>query len=124
MSHFIYDGEPYCDCCLPVRENDPKVYYDDGETDCPANCSDCGRPLDYTLTQTGVKYVLEAMRESLNESREERNKVIEYGPLYYIGSRQCDVIRDWAIDLSQYSLNNADTDFVKHYLSQTEETND
>ena len=51
--HFHFDGEEYCEDCLP-GPGEP----DYGEQDYPAHCCRCHKPLDCTLTKDGVAYVM------------------------------------------------------------------
>jgi hypothetical protein len=74
MGHYHYECDEWCEDCLPVPAESEGVDYDQGEQDCPANCCACGEPLEYSLTSDGVTYVLEAVRESLKEGREARNR--------------------------------------------------
>jgi hypothetical protein len=122
MGHYHLQCEEWCEDCLPVPVDSPEVDYDQGEQDTPANCCACGEPLDCSLTSEGVAYVLEAIRDSLREGREARNRLVPDDDRlsYYRGSRHCEIVRDWAKDLLNYGLIGQDRTLVAHYLSRTE----
>lgn len=120
--HYHYDASEYCEQCLPVSENHRDVSLDSGEQDSPANCSVCHRPLDYSLTGDGVQYVLEKIRESIDKGPASWNVVHDcYKGTYYDGSRHVEIVRDWAKDLSNYFLSEADKKLVERFLEMTEE---
>jgi hypothetical protein len=121
MGHYHYNCDEYCEDCLPVSENNPEVDYDAGEQDSPGNCCQCHKPLEYTLTSEGVRYVLEYITESLYSPPEKRNLVHDcYNGTWYEGSRHVEIVRDWAKDLLNYSLNDADRILVDRFLEETE----
>ena len=76
-----------------------------GETDSPTHC-DCGRPLEHSLTECGVDYVIEAIGEALDAPDSEWTDpaALARGPDYYKGSPRFAVVNDWAEDLANYSL--------------------
>ena len=118
MSHYHYDCEEYCDQCAS-----PGAYLDDGEQDTPANCAGCGRPLDYSLTADGVKYVLEYIMGALETGIEDDHIIPLKGTAeeemldYYQGSPHYEIVRDWAKDLQDYSLDRKDACIVQAYLT-------
>ena len=116
MSHYHHDCEEYCEQCAP-----PEAYPDDGEQDTPANCAGCGRPLDYSLTTEGVEYVLEHIMDALDLGLDDhivplRGTAEEELLDYYQGSPHYEIVRDWAKDLQNYSLNRKDAYIVQAYL--------
>lgn len=120
--HYHYDGEEYCDSCLPVDENDPAIDLDQGEQDTPANCCRCHAPLAYSPTGDCVKYILDAMRESLRKGRAERNKVHDcYNGTHYVGCRHVEIVRDWADAMRYWNLDKKESNFVYKFLSWTEQ---
>ena len=102
------------DCC----SEDASSYPDGGgESDCPEHCAVCHVPLENTLTSDGVEYVLEAIRGSLRDGRVARDTVHAcYKGTYYEGSRHCEIVRDWAEQLSGYRLEDRQAHFVDVYL--------
>jgi hypothetical protein len=123
MGHYHYNCDEYCEDCLPVHEDHEEVDYDCGEQDTPANCCVCHKPLEYSLTSDGVKYVLESIRESLNKSEEDRNKVHNcYDNTWYENCRHVEIVRDWANNLKWYGgLSEEEEELIDHFLEVTEE---
>jgi len=121
MENYVYEGENYCWKCLPVSEDHPEVIdASQDETDSPTNCSFCNRPLDYSLTKTGVQYVLGKLQETLDEGPQEWNIIHDcYKDSYYDGCRHAEITRDWAKDLLNYSLSKKDEKFVQRFLELT-----
>ena len=123
--NYIYGCECFCGDCLPVSGNHPEVCDGSGEQDSPANCSNCGCPVDYSLTSEGVAYVLEALRDALRESREERDRIMpmrgtgEETMTYWHGSRHIEIVRNWAEELTNYYLSRKDKEFVERFLLWT-----
>ena len=92
--------EFYCESCAPER---CAAYSDGGgEADYPQHCCICDEPLENPLTDDGVEYVLDAIRQSLSEPRSER-----------------DVVRDWAMQLLDYDLADKKKRIVWHFLERT-----
>ena len=89
--HFHFDGEEYCEDCLP-GPGEP----DYGEQDYPAHCCRCHKPLDCTLTKDGVAYVIEALQQPLD--------------WHYA------IVRYWAQTLLNYSLSDSDRKIVTDFL--------
>ena len=89
--------EFFCESCAPER----CVAYSDGggEADCPQHCCICDEPRENPLTDDGVEYVLEAIRQSLSEPRSERDTENTNTNSLYHRARRCDVVRDWAMQL-------------------------
>lgn len=115
--HYHHDCDEYCEDCAPKG-----AVCDDGEQDTPANCHECGQPLDYSLTSEGVQYVLEYIMEALENGLDchivplEGTAEVE-GLAYYHGSRHYEIVRDWARDLEDYSLDRKDTTILQAFLS-------
>lgn len=104
--HFHYDGQEFCETCLPVDENHPDVDLDQGEQDYIAHCCHCHRPLDCSLTSHGVDQVIESLAEALAneewESREIRDVSHLTGEDYYKGLPHWAVLMDWAEHIESY----------------------
>jgi len=120
VGHYHYDCDEYCDECLPVGENSSLVEYDMGEQDSPANCCQCHRPLDYSLTQEGVKYVLGHLKNCIKNGID-WNIYDCYVGSYYEGMPHCAVVRDWAFELKNYFLTEEEEEIVDKFLELTKE---
>jgi hypothetical protein len=124
MLAYLNECEYLClDCAGDISESYHNVYdMDSEESDCPQNCAVCHTPLGNALTMDGVRYILEAMRDSLRDGRSNRNLVHDcYKGTYWEGSRHCEIVRDWAEQIKWYGgLSDRDESFVAHYLSWTE----
>lgn len=95
----------------PVDSDDwPISYPDAGESDCPQNCGSCGKPLEYSLTNVGVAYVVEHVRETLELGRSHYCRVYpsHRDNDYYEGSPLFRVVADWVDDLRYYNLDEKD----------------
>lgn len=57
---YVLDGGSYCKDCAPVGA---EFVGDMGETDSPDHCEECGVPLKCSLTEYGVEYVKEKLKE-------------------------------------------------------------
>jgi len=117
MSEAYYDGDcgVFCDNCAPAGAET----MGDGEADYPMHCDECGRPLDYSMTEEGVKYAINEMKETLKTGRKEYLKASQCLK-YYKGCPQVDITRDWAGDLIWYNLPDEQERFIKKFLSWTE----
>lgn len=114
-SHYHFNGEEYCEDCLPVSSDYPDVDIDYGEQDTPANCHICLKPLDYTLTQTGVEHVLEKITNEYLSG--DMNTIFpQYKGTFYQESRHGNIVGDWAKNLLGYSLSCQEEALVKMYL--------
>lgn len=54
-------ADHFCGDCLPPGHNNAPL--DGEELDSPSHCSNCGVPLNHTLTTEGVKYVRAAIAD-------------------------------------------------------------
>lgn len=115
--HWSDENGALCEEHAPDVEGD----LDSNETDVPENCQVCGRPCEYTLTDAGVKYVMDHIRETLDAGPEAWNGCTEHAatPSYYRGSRHVEVVRDWADDLRSYALSDDDEWLLKYFLAIT-----
>lgn len=112
------DGEPLCE-----EHAEGEGDLASNEVDAPHNCSACSRPCAYTLTTEGVEYVIEKIRETLDEGPDEWNRPCQGGTAsYYHGSRHVEIVRDWAADLKTYGLNDDRRWLVDYFLKVTEKT--
>jgi hypothetical protein len=118
--HYHYDGEEYCEYCLPADAAGPDVDIDAGGQDTPANCSVCGRPLDYSLTPDGVDYVLSAVEKALADGPGVWGALYDGAGTYYRGARRVEIVRDWARDLLGYRLAEGRREMVQDFLARTE----
>ena len=120
MGHYHYDGEEYCEDCLPVSPDNPVVDLDTGEQDSPAHCFHCLCPLDYSLTTDGVAYVLGEIRGSLEHGPD--STVYEcYKGTWYDGSPHHAILRDWAEHIRHYGgLSEGDRELIGKYLEVTQ----
>ncbi len=114
--HYHHECEEYCEDCAP-KDAKPG----NGEQDCPINCCNCGRPLDYSLTSDGVEYVISYIIEALENGLDNHiiplTGTLEVESLtYYHGSPHYEIVRDWAKDLEAYSLDRKDAVIVQMYL--------
>jgi hypothetical protein len=121
--HWHFNSDEYCEGCLPVVSSDPRVSFDDGEQDTPAHCCVCHKPLEYRLTTAGVRYVLEAIRQSAVKPSAERNKVHDcYKGTYYEGKRHVEIVRDWAEKLlDSADLMEDEYSWAKDFLAVTKQ---
>ena len=107
----------------------PKSAGDDGggESDCPQHCSCCGVPLENPLTSDGVNYVLESIRESLAEAVEKGRAqtwsrimplkgTAEEDQVWLHGKRHVDIVREWAQQIQNYSLEKDERAIVELFL--------
>lgn len=113
---YCFDGAFYCENCLPVDENHPDVYLDNGDTDCPTCCSACNRPVTYTLTADGREYVLAAIKASLRDGHDKAPLPGHYTG-YYEGVPLGGMVLDWAEALSYSLLGDKDQAMVDHYIA-------
>lgn len=110
----------------------PVSYPDAGESDCPQNCDSCHKPLEYSLTDVGVAYVVESVRELLESGREAYTKIhpSRLVPDYYEGSPAFRVVADWVEDLRYYHLDEKDArifrmvEWMERVYEQTREKAD
>lgn len=85
----------------------PASYPDAGESDIPQNCDSCHKPLEYSLTNDGIDYVVEHVRDTLRMGREYYCKVHpSHDPDndYYKDSPAFAVVKDWVEDMRYYNL--------------------
>lgn len=117
--HWQDENGAYCEEHAPDVEGD----LNSNECDTPQNCQVCGKPCEYSLTEAGIEYVLDHIREELEAGEAARNKIRDEPGRYYDGSRQVEVVRDWAVDLSQYGgLSKSDSWLIKYFLDVTAES--
>lgn len=84
----------------------PVSYPDAGEADSPQNCDSCGKPLEYSLTNDGIDYVVEAVRETLQLGRSHYCRIYPSHREndYYEGTPLFSVVKDWVEDMRYYNL--------------------
>lgn len=121
MDAYIFNADVYCEDCAAdlmdeldkAGEKDtgdsgdyPQGPYSDGggEADTPQHCASCHVALDNPLTSDGVEYVLEHARESLQEPRADRDRIMplagtaEDEPGFtktWGGKRHVEIVRGW-----------------------------
>jgi len=125
---FIFQAEIYCvDCGQAIRDritkagkapatpDDERSYDSDqfpkgpftdggGESDTPANCAACHKFLHNPLTDAGVKYVLEYLKEYTDDKR---------------GAG--DALDEWAEELRDYHLSGEQKDILTAFRAAREE---
>ena len=110
----------FCERCVPDKLWYIRFADGGGEADWPEHCAECDEPLENPLTSSGVEYVLDAIRQSLQEPRSERDRVHPGSSnSFYHGARRCDVVRDWAMQLLDYDLTDRQERIVWHFLERT-----
>jgi hypothetical protein len=83
--------------------------------------------LDYSLTQHGIKYVLDSIVESIQEAlRDGRaqawDRIMplkgtgEESHTFWHGSRHVDIMRDWAEKVREYNLERDEQAIVELFL--------
>lgn len=127
---YVFQADLLCEGCGKVAKNEldaagrkpadvtneatfdsdeyPKGPYAEGggETDCPQHCHSCSTYLGAPLTQEGIEYVLEKVREHC---------VARIAGSRYAGD--ADVLKLWAQDLyDNYSLDSAEMEVVALFL--------
>lgn len=155
MTAYIYCADLHCaDCAAkisdqldkqgkrPEQPDDDRTFDSDdypkhagddggGESDCPQHCGTCGVPLNNPLTDDGVRYVLDAIRDSIAEALEQGrgltwDRVIplrgtaEEELTYWHGSRHVEITREWAQQVSNYNLEKDDQAIVTLFLELSE----
>ncbi len=112
------DGELICEFCKYPRD---KAVGNVQEVDSPWHCSECGRPLEHTLTITGVNYVLKSLQEEMAKGSVNflRKNVGEETKPYYRGTTGPSVAKDWAEDLLNYNLTKEQKSIVDRFLRMT-----
>jgi hypothetical protein len=149
---YVYSADVFCDQCgdpnRPGHEIPKPTYpkpwdtddYPDyvqtlGPTDSPQNCGECGAPLDYELTEEGIKYVLDHIQTSLETAlkRGRANTWDRIMPLhgtgeetmhYWHGSRHVEIVRDWADKISGCNLEKDEAALVSLFLDLSDPTED
>jgi len=108
---YIGEGELVCEVC---DHEGLEEYFSDQETDSPCNCAYCHRPINCVLTQDGIKYVYESVREALKNGLNARSDWRwEYGWYKGLG------VRDHAEQLLEYNLEKKAKRVVEYYLYHT-----
>lgn len=91
-----YDGSVYCpDCAL----DHSSPIFADAEFDYPLHCDACGDFIPVTLTDTGVRYVLQALAHYLRH-----------------GQGNKEILEQWANTLDLYSLKISHCNLVQRFL--------
>ena len=118
MIVYLCDGELICEDCAVDPSSDEEFYTDSNETDSPCHCSWCHRPIDCTLTDDGIKYVYEAIRESLRRGLNYRSDY-RWDRGYYIGMGVHACTRDWAELLLEHNPEKKIKRVAEYYLYHT-----
>jgi hypothetical protein len=98
MDVYIYQGGLYCeDCARIILEEKRNMFSDDsderpcgpypdggGESDTPQHCEDCGCFLENSLTEYGLDYVRESVRECVASDDMDSVAIKEWAPFYCI----------------------------------------
>jgi predicted RNA-binding Zn-ribbon protein involved in translation (DUF1610 family) len=104
---------------------------DGGESDHPEHCSSCHEPLDNPLTDEGVEYVLDKIRESIEEAlREGRAKAwdrimplpgtAEEDATWLQGKRHVEIVRGWAKQIQDCNFDDDEAAIVSLFLELSE----
>lgn len=96
MTCYVGDGELVCeDCAVDMTDDQIAI---SGESDSPSHCAYCYRPLfdDFGLTDDGLRYVLESVRERLKHGLNGPRSAWRWEHGYYKGMGYHAVTRDWA----------------------------
>jgi len=108
----------YCEDCAPDGV-EPEAM--PSEVDSPLTCEACSRPLYCTLTNYGVKALLESIMETLDAGHGSWDHVVTLEGDYYNGRRQVEVMRDMvtAANLLDYDLSDTERWLVGYFLEAT-----
>ena len=141
---YVFQADYLCDNCRgeldvpkpsypePFDTDDyPMPVSDAGECDSPCHCGTCGQPIDYSLTEDGIRYVLESIRESLEDAVAQGRDstwdrvmpmegTAEETHTWWHGSRHVEIVRGWAEDLRNYSLEPDERALVDLFLDLSE----
>ena len=111
----------------------PQGPYSDGggESDSPCHCGACGEPLENPLTSDGVNYVLETIQDSIQEAVDKGradtwDRIMpmkgtgEESQTAFHGSRHVEIVRGWALQLHDYSLEKEESAIVDLFLELSE----
>ena len=94
---FYGECDTYCDLHAPEGA-EPSGF---NEADSPLHCSVCHYPLDCTLTDDGIEYVYQALRDELRKGYNEYLKIHScYDDTYYVNCCHYEILADWAEKLS------------------------
>jgi hypothetical protein len=108
------DSEIICEVC----DHDGCEPYTSQETDSPCNCAYCHRPIECELTNDGIKYVYEAIRQALKEGLNTRSDWRwDYG--YYDQMGVHASLRDHAEQLLDHNPEKKIKRVVEYYLYHT-----
>jgi hypothetical protein len=114
---YIGEGELICEVC---DHDGLEEYPEHEESDIPCNCSYCHRPINSGLTNDGVKYVYESVRQALSEGLNTRSEFRwTYG--YYIGMGVHASLRDHAELLLEHNPDKRMKRVVEYYLYYTKD---
>lgn len=128
MTVYMGNAELLCeDCGIAQGLSEEDSYPDAGEADSPQHCAVCHIPLDYSLTDYGVNYVIEALQEQLDAWEESPSKAMAewkavhgvYKGTWYEGSPWVEIAREWAENLKWYGLDSDDMNIVDTFLLVT-----
>lgn len=119
MTDYItHNGELVCEHCMIDPTPEEEICTDNLEMDSPANCSYCNRPIDCTLTDDGIKYVYETIRQDLKQGLNYRSDY-RWDHGYYIGLGMHACTRDWAELLLEHNPNKKIKRVAEYYLYHT-----
>lgn len=134
---YVYQADFLCDNCR-AEIDVPKPSYpppfdtdgyvaDAGECDTPCHCGNCGQPIDHTLTEDGIRYVLESIRESIEEAVAQGREstwdrimpmkgTAEETHTWWHDSRHVEIVRGWAEEIRNYNLDPGEKAIVDLFL--------
>lgn len=155
---YIFQADLYCDSCgrqiaeqlrlegkAPEDESEECTYDSDdfpkyagdeggGETDCPQHCGGCHEYLGAPLTSHGVQYVIDSIRESIQEAIDNgrastwdrimpaagTGEDTEGFCKTWGGKRHVEIVRTWAEDIQNYGLEQEESAIVNLFLELSE----
>lgn len=124
MSHFkgfvvFWDDQGtssiLCEFCYDDADQAANVYPTQyQETDAPMHCEECHRPLECTLTDTGIAYVVDHIRSEIDQ-----NNIDPIGPRlpWYENAPRSEVVADWCRQAKDHGLDAWQTFLVDAFLS-------
>ena len=103
---------PLCFICAP-EDAEPEGH--PPEVDYPLHCSRCNRPLDHSLTEDGVQYVLEALKGELDTT------IYNGRDSWYDGSPRYQIHLDWADDLRSYCHSSDEEEILEDFFRRIDD---
>lgn len=87
------DSDTFCEWCIGDEKEYFSIYPQENESsDTPTNCSQCHAIIDSCLTDRGITYVINALKESIEKDDWDRMPATMG---YYENSPKTEVVADW-----------------------------